>query len=102
MCGGLGMRVTERLATLRTFEDTPRSPADAFTLRVEVLVLLGISLQALRFPCEEHRSEILGRKKPMSVPEPAKIIDTQKTQRQPSELVVVLEENNVNGPPPRL
>jgi hypothetical protein len=30
------------------------------------------------------------------------IIDTQKTQRQPRELVVMLEENNINGPPDRL
>ncbi len=48
-------------------------------------------------------AKVSGRKKrPRSVQEPAKVIDTQKTQRQPRELVVILQENNVNRPPVRL
>ena len=48
-------------------------------------------------------AKVSGRtKKPRSVQEPANIIDTQKTQRQPKELVVILQENNLSGLPARL
>jgi hypothetical protein len=48
-------------------------------------------------------AKVSGRKKsPRRVQDPAKIIDTQKTQRQPRELVVILQENDVKGGPVRI
>ena len=50
------------------------------------------------FRARSTGAKVSGRKKrARSAQEPANIIDTQKTQRQPRELVVILQENMSTG-----
>jgi hypothetical protein len=85
-------------------------PEDMFGLPPEVLVLLRISLvQVLHFLCEEQsltEAKVLEEKEADKACKSPQLHqhgdDTQKTQRQPRELVIILQENNVNRLPARL
>jgi hypothetical protein len=74
-------------------EDGHRSPANALTLRIQVLFFSGSALRRrLAIRARSTGAKVSGRKKgPTSVQEPAKIIITQKTQCQLGKLVVPLQ-----------